>query len=439
MIKIYRNIFKNFFYIKKKIFFFLFFSATSLIFISCSKKEDATTKAINQYINEGKPIYFYKETKTLDKEIYKIKSIDNYKKKQNYNLNSWSQTNYNSKNLIPKTNIFLSKKKGYKSISEKNLNLINIDKYVISIDAKANLTVYDQDLKKIKSIKIYKKKIYKNYNLNFSLGSYKNNIILADNLGNIFSYNIKNLSKNWEKKLGVPFFSSLKIYKDKIYIFNSNSKLYSFDAEDGKINWSFVTSSGIVKKKSSYQIAISENKLIFINDFAEIYCLDLQKKNILWSITLNSSSQKQTGHPFTSSPITVKNNHLFLSTNYGFTHSIDINTGRIIWTLEVFSESPLIFDDNFLFFVTKRNFLIVNYKNGEILFNKNYRKSRASFNKILLGLKHIYIFDRNGNILSINNSNLSQVEIIKYSNSFKDYIIFKKNLLLITNNEILKI
>ena len=65
----------------------------------------------------------------------------------------------------------------------------------------------------------------------------------------------------WEKKFGVPFKSDIKIYKENLYLINSNSKIYSINLKNGKLNWSLETSSQYLKDDKSYQLAIFNNKL----------------------------------------------------------------------------------------------------------------------------------------------------------------------------------
>ena len=102
-------------------------------------------------------------------------------------------------------------------------------------------------------------------------------MLIADNLGNIHALNIANLDIIWKKNFGVPFKSNLKVHNNNLYLINSNSKIYSINTDNGKLNWSFETASRDLKDNKSYQIAIINDDLVFTNDNAEIYCLDLKK------------------------------------------------------------------------------------------------------------------------------------------------------------------
>ena len=112
----------------------------------------------------------------------------------------------------------VSIEKKVKSINGKFQNIVSLNDKIISIDKNSRIVIYDSNLKKLNSIKIYNRKIYKNYNLKFEIAVDKNSLFIADNLGNIYSYDLKNLDKLWVSELGVPFKSSIKIYKNQIFI-----------------------------------------------------------------------------------------------------------------------------------------------------------------------------------------------------------------------------
>ena len=276
---------------------FLFFFL--ILILSCSKDKEELVD-IDAFLKQGKEINYKTKNDLIHKNINQIQVFKIYDR--GYYKN-WPQKYQNSQNLVLPSNISIEKK--VKSINGKFQNIVSINDKIISIDKNSQIVIYDSNLKKLNSIKIYNRKIYKNYDLKFEIAVDKNSLFIADNLGNIHNYDLKNLDKLWVSELGVPFKSSIKIYKNQIFIINSNSKIYSLNKKNGKLNWSFETASKVLKKNNSYQIAAHKDKLYFTNDNGEIYCLDLLNGKILWSLILEVGNFQDLPAVFQSSPILI--------------------------------------------------------------------------------------------------------------------------------------
>lgn len=419
---------------KVKIFLILIFF---LLPVSCSK-EDKLAVDIDAFKKQGKKINLFSESQILNKDIYKITNI----KINNYQLNNnqWNQSNLNSQNLILPSDFNISYKK--KIISKKIYKLIFSNNFFIGIDHDSNVFIFDTNFKIVRKIKLYKKKI-SGFEIDFSIAIIKKNIIISDSYGNIRALDFDTLKTKWIQKLTVPFKSDIKIYRNKIYIINANSKLYSIDYSNGEIEWSLVTASKIFKSNGSYQIAISDNKLIFTNDYAEIYCLDLINLNILWTLKLQMDNFQNYPYSFKSTKIIIKNDNLFFSNNYNNTYSINIKNGSVNWINNNYFENIILAEDK-IFLVKKRNFIILN-KKGETIFNKNYdyifqneKINNHFFKNIFIGKNQIYIFTNSGYILSIDIKNLKNIKIFSKEKSFNNYILFNKDFIIITNNSLIK-
>ena len=300
------------------------------------------------------------------------------------------------------------------------------------------------NLKSMKSKKIYKRNIYKNYNIDFKIIAFKNKIFIADNLGNIHCLSINDLTTLWKKNFGVPFKSNLKIHRNNLYLINSNSKIYSISTEDGKLNWSFETASRDLKDNKSYQIAIYNNNLVFTNDSAEIYCLDLSKNNIKWSLIFSTANFENTPLLFRSSPVSIDNNgYIFVSTNYGYTYAIDITTGLIKWSIPIYSTNRFSITDKYLVNSWNDRVFIIKKKNGKLVFNKKLNNSKkydgkTFYKDLIIGNNWIYVFDNNGFKTSLSKNNLRKYNRIKIGKNYQNSIIHKNNLYINTKNSILK-
>ena len=415
---------------------FLFFFL--ILILSCSKDKEELVD-IDAFLKQGKEINYNTKNDLINKNVNQIQAFKIYDRAYYKN---WPQKYQNSQNLVIPSNISIEKK--VKSINGKFHNIVSINDKIISIDKNSRIVIYDSNLKKLNSIKIYNRKIYKNYDLKFEIAVDKNSLFIADNLGNIYSYDLKNLDKLWVSELGVPFKSSIKIYKNQIFIINSNSKIYSLNKKNGKLNWSFETASKVLKKNNSYQIAAHKDKLYFTNDNGEIYCLDLLNGKILWSLILEVGNFQDLPAVFQSSPILIdKTGIIFFSSNYGFMYAIDSLSGAIKWSKQLDTYNNIIVTKNYLTTIINNRIVILEKKTGRILFNQNilssYKKNKISnFKDFIIGKEKIYIFDLNGTMVSINLNDLSNREVAKVSKNFRSYVILKNSVLLLTQNSLIK-
>ena len=384
-----------------------FILAFFLFLFSCGKKDDLVD--IESFINQGKKINLIDRKNLNSQEIIKIKSLE----KSNYAIyKNWSESGQNSKNYIKPTKVFFEKKN--RQISKKFNKFIIYNNNIITINSKSNIIIYSLDFKKINSKKIYKRKIYKNYNVNFSIIAYKNNLYISDNLGNVHSFKIKNLELNWKKNFGVPFRSNLKIYENNLFIINSNSKIFSIN-----IN----------------------NNIFFTNDSSEVYCLDLVAKNIKWSLIFDNENFENLPLISSSSPITIDDSGiLYISNNNGNTYSIDSNTGLLRWSAPIYSTNRFVVSKNYLFSVFENYIFIINKNNGKILFNKKIsltkKNKKLLFKDVLINQKNVYLFDINGYLVTINKSDLTKYKVNKFFKKYSDLIIINNSLYVNTGDAI---
>jgi len=416
-----------------KIIFNVFF----FFLIACGGKKEELVD-LKSFTNQGEKIVLVQK-KNLN--FTDIKIINNLKKTKYYSYKDWSQSHQNKKNLIYPARISINKKN--KSVSK------NIDKFIvyknkiITINNKSKINILHTNFKAIKSKKIYKRKIYKNYNIDFKIIAFKNKLLVADNLGNIHALNIANLDIIWKKNFGVPFKSNLKVHNNNLYLINSNSKIYSINTDNGKLNWSFETASRDLKDNTSYQIAIINDDLVFTNDNAEIYCLDLKKNNIKWSLIFQTSNFENKPLLFKSSPISIdKNGYIFVSTNYGYTYAIDIKTGLIKWSQPIYSINRFVITEKYLINSWKDRIFMINKLNGKIVLNKNLSKSQKNnkiiFKDLIVGYNWIYIFDSKGFKISLDKKNFNTYSRSKIARNYQNSIIYNNNLYINTKNSILK-
>ena len=415
----------------------LFVFILLLFFYSCSKDKDNLVD-VNSFLKEGNKVELTNNNNLIDEDSDSVSKIQTGYKSIIYK--SWKQTNSNERNFLQPTIVDIENKPT--SIPGSYQKVLSYRDNLITINSKSEIQIINTFLKKKISKKIYDRKIYKKNKIQFKLAIDRDKIIVSDNLGNIHALNYNNLNIIWIKKLNVPFKSEIKIYKDNIYLINSNSKIYSIDLNTGNINWSFETASKNIKDESSYQIAIFQNKLFFTNDSAEIYCLDLENNQIKWSFVFQPKDFYKEPISFKSSPITIDpDGKLYLSTNYGYTYKIDSLNGSIDWSIPILTNNNISVLKNYILFTESNRLIILNKKNGKILKNKkinlNKNNNNIFFNKIFVGSNYIYLFNKNGILAYINLKNLNNVKIKKISKSFEGFILNKKKIIILSNRKIL--
>ena len=381
-----------------------------ILLLSCSSSRELDVD-VDSFFKKGKIIELNSQNNNFLREVYKINHLPRV----------------SNKNFL---DLSISKKK---KINGKFKNFFVDQNIIIAITNNAKLILFDKNYKKIIQKTIYKKKIYKNYNLQFSILSYDNKILVSDSIGNIHAFNKKDLKLVWSKKLGVPFRSNIQSFGKSIYLINTNSKIYSINVDDGKINWSFETASKTIKDPNfSYQIKVYNEKLFFTNDSGEIYCLNLIDQNIRWSLVFQSEEFKKTPVLFKASSFIAENNNLFISTNYGFIYSVDSSQGFVNWTKPFPFLSNLKLIGNYLISNTENGLVIIDKKNGNILFNNdfnrilNLKKKKISISDIIITYNNIFLTTSNNLIIKIDRDNLKSYTTKKFNKYIKSELYGNK-------------
>ena len=408
----------------------------SFFFITSCSNKDENLVDIESFLNQGERVYLNERDNFLAKEINKKKRISI---KKFYKYKDWSQKNHNSRNEIYPSKVKLDKSN--LKVNGKFQKITKIGNKIITIDNKSNIKIYDLNFKVLNKIKLYKRKIYKNYTILFNIATLENSLIVADNLGNIHGLSIKNLQVLWKKELGVPFKSNIKFYKDDLYLINTNSKIFSINSKTGKLNWSYETASKKLKNEFSYRLAIFDDNLIFTNDSSEIYCLDLKNNNIKWSLIFETQNFKKSPLIFEASPIVIdQTGTVFVSTNYGNTYSINVNSGTVNWIKPFFSRNRVQLNNDNLLFVTEDRFVIIRKKDGTLLFNKKITnqidKKKFILHDILIGGRHVYLFSSQGYVFKVDQNNLNKINQIRIPKNYKNYILYNQNILIKTDRSL---
>lgn len=182
-----------------------------------------------------------------------------------------------------------------------------------------------------------KSKIYANPAL------FDNNLLVANDKGEIISINAKTGILNFKVKIGSSFFSGITIEKHFGYVADNNGIIYYFNINDGKIVWSYKSSSRIMMNP-----AIDEQNLYIGNLKGDLYAIDKEFGKLLWKSELDGS--------FNSTPLITKNRIVISNLSKKFT-LIDKLNGNVVKDFELDGRcrlSPIIV----------KNKLIIGYDDG---------------------------------------------------------------------------
>ncbi len=328
-----------------------FFEILFLFLISCASKIDVGID-LNSLKKEGTLFKQNENLTILENKIEKINSIA---------LINVENTNINFLNLI--------NKKFFSPLKENNFkkDIVYYNDSLIFVDDHAILHIVNTKLESKKKIRILDKKNIKNYPLKFNLLVDNDILYGVNNYGSIFSFDLNNNKFLWHNYLNVPFFSNLVSYKDSIFALNSNGKIFALRKSDGNVLWSQEIGSGIIKSHESFKILNVKDKLVFTNDLGFVFCIDLVSKNSLWSFKIPLKNSKISNNVLKLSKLVFDEKYLYLSSNLGGVFKIDLNTGGIVWSSNIFSNKPLFVSKNNIILLTTHGFITILDKNsGEV-------------------------------------------------------------------------
>ena len=86
-----------------------------------------------------------------------------------------------------------------------------LDKNIVFVDDRGTLYVVNENFKLLNKFQVQNLKNHKGYPLKFSLVSENNILFIADNLGSILAYDLKNYKIIWRNDFEVPFLSNLAL------------------------------------------------------------------------------------------------------------------------------------------------------------------------------------------------------------------------------------
>ena len=142
------------------------------------------------------------------------------------------------------------------------------------------------------------------------------------------------------------------------------------------------TEETMVKNNFINSLSLDRKNIFFLNTYGSLYSININSKRINWYLNLNQSLDVNTNNIFYGSQLINFGDKIITSSNQ-FLYVIDSNSGSILAKKNFpITINPLINND-ILFLVSKKNFLIsLDLKKDEIIYSYDINKKIADFLKI---------------------------------------------------------
>ena len=216
----------------------------------------------------------------------------------------------------------------------------------------------------------------------------------------------------WAKNYKIPFRSNLKLSKDKLIASNQNNNLYFFNKKNGNMLNLIPTEETIVKNQFVNNLSLGNESLFFLNTYGSLYSIDIETMRINWFINLNQSLDINPNSLFTGNQIVLNKNKVIISSNQE-TYIIDKITGTINFKKKFSATVKPVISNNYLFLISKNNLLVsIDLVSGSIIYSYdinekiskflNTKKYKVNFKNLMLINNNIFIFLKNSYILKFN-------------------------------------
>ena len=313
------------------------------------------------------------------------------------NSNSLDNFSYSSLNQI----FFKSKKI---SNSKTNSTLLYESGNIIAADEKGNIIVYSLENENIIFRYNFYKKKHKKIIKNLNIIIEGDTIYVGDNLGYVYALNYINRKLLWAKNYKIPFRSNIKIVKNNILISDINNVLYFIDKKSGNKVRLIPTEEVTIKNTFKNSIAHQNNFSVFLNTYGSLYFFD-ENTDIQWFLNLNQSVDISTNNLFYSNQLILDRDKIIASTD-PFLYILDSRTGATLIKSAITSQlRPIISGDN-IFLITNNNLLVcLNINTGKIEYSIDItqriadyldtKKKTIDIKSLILVNNELYIFLNN--------------------------------------------
>ena len=420
----------------------------SIFLIGCSLNENSKLwnekdKIIKKDTNKKKILVKEKkELKELNASISLNLVVTKYNNKINNNLNNFGALKYSGLlNKIGKYNF--SKLDNFNQF---NFEPLILNDGVIIFDKKGNILRYNDNQKIVWKNNFYSKSEKKLSPL-LTFATDGKNLLVADNISNIFYIDSMTGNLIWSLKSDYPFNSQIKIHKDRFFVVNYKNILKCFYIKDGKDCWEVQTDESFTVSNSKFSLIIKDDILVFNNSIGDITAVDISSGLISWQLPTQKSSIINEAYNFNYSKLVSDGVSIYFSNNKNEFYSIDIKSGTINWINQVSSNlTPIIINDYIFTISNTGYFVTIQKKEGNIIrikdIYKNYdvkKRKKVEPSGFSIGQKKLYLSNSDGNlmVIDLSSGNLLSIEKVARDLISMPYI-HNGNLFIVKNGSVIQ-
>tara|TARA_Y100000022_G_scaffold163173_1_gene146764 strand:- start:176 stop:1471 length:1296 start_codon:yes stop_codon:yes gene_type:complete len=420
----------------------------SIFLIGCSLNENSKLwnekdKIIKKDTNKKKILVKEKkELKELNASISLNLVVTKYNNKINNNLNNFGALKYSGLlNKIGKYNF--SKLDNFNQF---NFEPLILNDGVIIFDKKGNILRYNDNQKIVWKNNFYSKSEKKLSPL-LTFATDGKNLLVADNISNIFYIDSMTGNLIWSLKSDYPFNSQIKIHKDRFFVVNYKNILKCFYIKDGKDCWEVQTDESFTVSNSKYSLIIKDDILVFNNSIGDITAVDISSGLISWQLPTQKSSIINEAYNFNYSKLVSDGVSIYFSNNKSEFYSIDIKSGTVNWINQVSSNlTPIIINDYIFTISNTGYFVTIQKKEGNIIrikdIYKNYdvkKRKKVEPSGFSIGQKKLYLSNSDGNlmVIDLSSGNLLSIEKVARDLISMPYI-HNGNLFIVKNGSVIQ-
>ena len=419
-----------------------------LFFSSCS-----LDKKSGIWTNEKKIIEENKSQKLFIDETLNTSEFN-----ANLNIEFPSNIIINEFNTIDNNNGLVDYKGELKNISKYKFSKISrfnefdpefifTNEDIIFFDNKGSVIKFDNKSKLKWSKNNYTKAEKKLMPILFMANS-GNNLFVADSLSNYYLINIENGETIWSKTHTSPFNSQVKIFKDKVFVADSENTLNCYSIKDGSKLWQLKTENSFINSPKKLSIVLKNNIVYFNNSLGDITAVDIDNGSLKWQISTQSSEIYEEIFNFKTSEIIAGHKSILFSNNKNEIYSVDQMSGSINWKQKVNSDLRPTLIGNVVLTISSEGYLyIIENETGNIIrvtdiFNRFKDKKRKKIKPIgfLVGINDIFLTTDKGSMLVIDKSSGKTKSIFKFSKGkLSRPLSSNQNMFIIKDNSIIKL
>jgi len=325
---------------------------------------------------------------------------------------------------------------------------IAVDKNnIIFFDNKGSILKFNNNSKLIWK-KNYYSKAEKKLNPILFFSSNAKYLAVADTIAKYYVMDIESGNLIWSKNNTSPFNSQIKIFRDKLYVVDSENILRCFSLKNGKQIWKFKTDKPFIKSQKKHSLVIKGNKIIFNNTLGDISAVDIDNGNLMWQTPTQNKDILSESMFLKISDLIVGDNAILFSNNDNGFFSIDTDSGIMNWKQKINSNLRPTLVDNLIFTVTNEGyFVVIENETGNLIRSTNIFKNIKSKKRqkikpigFIVGKKNIYLTTSNGRLFVVDILTGTTKSILKIDNEkISRPIVLGQNLFIVKDNSVIKL